>query len=190
MVNLKAPFPWFGDAMAYAVAHVAGGVLRFDNDGRIWRCAVRQGYTWKEIEPRRAENPGGKGYLRVSLAIPGERRLAVVMAHCLVYVCKVGQIPKGLQFDHKNTIKTDNRPTNLEPVTGAINIQRSYSHGRTKPWSLTSERRGDWRGKPMLTASQKTDARKMRASGMLLKDIALHFNIATSHAHRITSEAT
>ena len=184
MTALLAPFPYFGDAMAYAKAHVVGGVLTIDDDGQIWRTAVNVRGIWKTIAPRRAENVGGKGYLRVSLAIPGGR-VAIVMAHNLVYECKVGLIPDGLELNHDDLNKTNNRPTNLIPVTGAQNIQHSYAHGRTKPWSRTV----NWRGRPKLTEDQKREACRMRQAGAFLKDIAERFGIGTAHAQRITGGA-
>lgn len=34
-MTLRAPFPWSGDAMAYAKAHVAAGVLRIHAPGNL-----------------------------------------------------------------------------------------------------------------------------------------------------------
>jgi hypothetical protein len=174
---------WNDDAMAFAKAHVEAGVLSVESDGTIWRCAIMVRGAWRQCKPRRAENPGGKGYLRVSLCIPGTRQLAIVMAHCLVYELKVGPIPDGLQINHKNLIKTDNRPDNLEPVTGAGNIQHSYANGRTRPWSQATS----WRGRPRITPEQCADAVRMRAEGASLKTIAKKLGIGVSHAHRLTT---
>lgn len=184
---LWAPFPWFGDAMAYAKAHVAGGVLRVDADGRIWRTAIRlRNGEWSAVKERRAENVGGRGYLRVSLWIPGQRRLAVVMAHNLVYEVLVGQIPQGLELNHEDLNKTNNHPRNLKPMTGAENIQHSYANGRTRPWTRTHERHGDWRkGRPVLTVDQRAEIRAQRAAGLKLSVIAEEFGLSTTHVHRV-----
>ena len=172
--------------MGYALAHVREGVLRVDADGTIWRCAVRRGLRWKEIEPRRVENPGGKGYLRVSLQKPGGG-LAIVMAHRLVYEVFEGPIPYGMQINHKDLNKTNNIPSNLEIVTGAKNIQHSYDNGRTKPWHWARQDGRTWRGgKPILSEHQVEHAREMRASGEKLKRIAAVIGISITHAHRIT----
>ncbi len=178
---------WNGDAMAYAKAHVAAGVLQIDDNGQIWRLLIWGGMRfrrWRSITPRRAENVGGKGYLRVSLARPGG--LAIVMAHNLVYEIRVGPIPDGLEINHKNLIKTDNRPDNLEPVTGAQNVKHSYDHGRTKPWTHAK----DWRpGRVRLTDEQVEHARALRRRGVILRDIAQALGISITHAHRITEDA-
>ena len=84
-MSLRAPFPWFGDPMAYAKAHVYNSVLVIDEDGRVWRTAIFAHGHWKGIPVRRAENPGNKGYLRVSLLVQRERRICQVMAHNLVW---------------------------------------------------------------------------------------------------------
>jgi hypothetical protein len=185
---LRAPFPWFGDAMAYAKAHVAAGILVVDDEGRIWRTAEFRKRTseWKPVVPRRAENVSGKGYLRISLWIPSERRLCQVMTHRLVYEVLVGSIPAGLEVDHGDRDKTNNRPSNLEPVTGLENMKRSHAAGRTKPWAIARKEGRPWRGRPMITDEQRRRAREMRASGALLKEIANELGIAISHAHRIT----
>lgn len=187
--KLKAPIEWCGDAMDFAKAHVHAGVLVIDDDGRIWRVAEKRRGGWVHVVPRRAENPGGKGYLRVSLGIPRSRALAIVMAHKLVYEVCVGRIPDGLEIDHKDNCKTNNHPRNLEPVTGLENMRRSHVRGRTKPWSLATKQEGRvWRdSRPILNEEQRQRAREMRASGEPLKRIAAALGIGISHAHRITS---
>ena len=189
MSEIRAPFPWTGDAMAYAKAHVAAGVLRVEADGTIWRCKTRHGGGWRDIEPRRMENVGGKGYLRVSLNVAAGLPLAIVMAHCLIYEVFVGPIPDGLQIDHKDNDKTNNRPDNLEPVTGLENMRRSFRRGRTQAWAIARKDGGrEWRsGRPMLTEEQRQRAREMRASGEPLKRIAKALGIGLTHAQRITS---
>lgn len=176
---------WDGDAMAYAKAHVSIGVLRVDPEGRIWREKIFAGGRYRDVEPRRAENVGGKGYLRVSLAKPGGK-LAIVMAHSLVFELLVGPIPDGLEVNHKDLDKTNNRPDNLEVVTGAQNVQHAYTHGRNKAWAFSTSKT-EWRpGRVILSDRQLQQAREMRASGALLREIADRLGISTTHAHRIT----
>lgn len=177
---------WTGDAMAYALAHVEAGVLRVDDDGSIWRARrrhTRRHGEWISMAPRRVENLGGKGYWRVSLHVPELGSLAIVMAHRLVYEVKVGPIPDGLEINHKDLDKQNNRPDNLETVTGAQNTQHSYANGHTRPWSTATI----WRpGRAVLTSEAKATARQMRSDKVSLKDIAAQLGISVSHAHRIT----
>lgn len=171
--------------MAYAKAHVVAGVLRVDARGRVWRQRIWAGGRWKDVTPRRVENVGGKGYLRVSLA-KSTGGLAIVMAHNLVYEVLVGSIPEGLELNHDDLDKTNNRPKNLIPVTGAQNVQHSYDHGRTLPWSHAEE----WRpGRPRLTKKQIDKIRRMRTNGRRLRDIAAEFGISISHTSRVAKHA-
>jgi len=189
--TLRATFPWMGDAMAYAKAHVAAGVIVVDDDGRIWRVKVRLASgAWKDVTPRRAENVGGKGYLRLNLHVPGVG-LAIVMAHRLVYELKVRPIPEGLEIDHVDRNKSNNRPSNLEPVTGTENQRRAHANlDRTKPWAIKrASGAAEWRaGRRMLSETDRDRARAMRAEGSPLNDIAKTIGIGVSHAHRITSK--
>jgi hypothetical protein len=182
---LRAPFPWFGDPMAYAKAHVHNGVLVIDDEGQIWRTAILNRGHWQEIPQRRAENVGAKGYLRVSLWVPREKRLAQVMAHNLIWEVKVGPIPAALELNHRDLCKSNNRLSNLELVTKPQNIQHSYAHGRTKPWTHAVE----WRpGRLTLTAEQIQQIRRRRAEGTVFRVIAEEFGISITHAHRLCAE--
>ena len=183
MIMFRLPqFPWFGDPMAFARAHVAAGVLEIDSAGRIWRTAIFNRGEWKRIPRRRAENPGNKGYLRVSLWVPRERRLAQVMAHNLVWTIFRGPIPLNLEVNHKDLKTSNNRPSNLELLTKAGNIQHSYANGRTRLWSHAVE----WRpGRLTLTDARIQQIRRMRASGRRLRDVADRFHISISHVHRL-----
>lgn len=65
----------------------------------------------------------GRGYLRVMVW----KRLRGV--HQLVASAFLGPIPAGLEVNHKDGIKTNNRPENLEYVTRAQNVKHSFVTG-------------------------------------------------------------
>ena len=64
----------------------------------------------------------GKGYYVVKV----EGRLK--SWHRIVYEYFIGQIPKGLQVDHFNNIRTDNRISNLQLLSGPDNSRFQMKH--------------------------------------------------------------
>jgi hypothetical protein len=61
------------------------------------------------------------GYLRASVSGVGKETLKLV--HRVIYEWHHGEIPEGMQIDHINGIKTDNRIENLRLVTRATNMR-------------------------------------------------------------------
>ena len=160
------------------------GYLRIDNKGRIWRTAILNHGTWIPIVERRAENRGNKGYLRVTLQTSPQTTNSV-QAHRLVWMwLHKSPIPAGLQINHKNLDKSDNRPRNLELCNGSENIQHSYRNGRRRPWSDATE----WRGRKRIDEATKSAIRAMRGRGASLKSIASEFGISITHTQRITDK--
>lgn len=66
-----------------------------------------------------------RGYAVVS---HGSERVNV-MAHRFVWEAVYGPIPNGMQINHKNGIKHDNRISNLELVTASENMKHAYANG-------------------------------------------------------------
>lgn len=168
-------------AINLALSLLASGVLSIDAAGFVWRHKSATGGHLRDIPPRRAENMGGKGYLRLSLQGP-EGKLVQVMAHRFVWESLNGPIPDGMQINHKDLNRTNNAPANLEVVTPAGNIQHSYAAGRKHPWTDAAE----WRpGKARLTPETIAAVRARRAAGVGLKALGIEFGISTTHAQRL-----
>lgn len=51
------------------------------------------------------------------------------MAHRLIWEAVHGPVPDGLEINHKNGCKTDNRIENLELVTRGENLRHAYRLG-------------------------------------------------------------
>lgn len=90
------------------------GKFKVDELGRIWRGS------------RRAEHKVGQ-YLQVRVHANGVRHYTT--AHRLVWRALVGPIPYGMVINHKNGVKTDNRPENLECATYSENTKHAMRHG-------------------------------------------------------------
>lgn len=65
------------------------------------------------------------GYVRLG----GRRNTAYLYAHRVIWETVNGPIPAGLEIDHLNGNKADNRARNLEAVTKAQNVQRAVAKG-------------------------------------------------------------
>lgn len=89
-----------------------------------------------------------RGYYEYFLYANGKRK--TFKAHRLVYMAHVGPIPDGMQIDHVNGVKTDNRVSNLELVTNRENTMRyrNTDRGRCKssghPGVYWDEQRHKW----------------------------------------------
>lgn len=97
---------------------------------------VRNARTGQVLRPTK----DGSGYLKVILCYQGLQKTCNV--HTLVATAFVEGWREGLQVNHKNGVKTDNRAENLEWVTSSENHQ----HARdvllldVKPVALLDER--------------------------------------------------
>lgn len=104
-----------------------GAALAAIAEGRI-RVEVESGEIYTP-DGRRAECPDRRtAYGRVFVGGPAQRS---AMAHRVVWLAAHGFIPDGLEVNHRNRMRWDNRLANLELVTPGGN----QAHWRGEPYS-------------------------------------------------------
>ncbi len=148
------------------VEFIASGLLEVDDQGRIWRLLrLGRGPNQKTRPHRkRAEVLENNGYLRVGVNIDSKQ--VRCLAHRIVWQHFHGDIPSGMVLNHKNGIKHDNHPDNLELVTLSENIRHAINTG------LLTHLRGEQHGMSVLTSENVLEIRKRYASGESCASIA------------------
>lgn len=169
---------------------VIDGELQIDSDGCIWRLKKRTYDRWTggtRVTPcqrTRAEIGRTGWYLQVRAMIDGKRHCAA--AHRLVWMHFNGLIPQGITINHKDGLKQNNRPSNLELAT--------YSEQRHHAIKILGARHHDVRGskhpKTSLTEESVLKIRQRRAAGEMVKAIALDYGITPNAASAICRGTT
>lgn len=141
------------------------GVFRIDPHGRIWRGN------------RRADRKVGTGYLQVRIMINAKRY--TVCAHRLVYRSFFGSLAPEFEINHKNGIKDDNRPCNLEVCTTKENIKHAYRSGLRNEY-------GERNPAHCLTDAEIVQIRLAYSSGdFTQQQLAKRFGVAHQHISRV-----
>ena len=83
-------------------------------DGLIYRKSSKQDKLILCKQTKLKNN-----YLVIQISKPNRK---LHFSHRIVYETFVGEIPKGFEIDHINTIRTDNRLENLRIVTRSENM--------------------------------------------------------------------
>ena len=162
---------------------IRSGELEIDSKGRIWRLKKRHGRGVAQgggyelgvrISPCRrvrAEYRQKQGYLLIARTLNGERTVAC--AHRVVWSYFNGPVPDGLTINHKNGVKDDNHPDNLELMT--------YSEQRKHALEVLNVKRhrpiGSKHPKTHLNEQDVIRIRQLRQSGMMVKDIAKEYRM-------------
>jgi hypothetical protein len=105
------------------------GVYEVSDLGRVKRVAVHRTTRWPvgRITTGTAHRQGCRASV---LTHAGRSQTAFV--HRLVMAAFVGPCPPGLQVNHKNGVKADNRLANLEYVTASENSRHAARTGLTR----------------------------------------------------------
>lgn len=113
------------------------------------------------------KNP--KGYRFVTLYKDGKHKMMLV--HRLVAMAFINGIPEGMEVNHKNGIKDDNRLENLEIVTRSENM----IHAHTVLGSKMAKGGKHWASK--FTESQAMEVIKLLVDGIPPQEIADMFSV-------------
>jgi len=100
------------------------GIYSVSNLGRVRRNTNGRG-TWKQriVIPIKKQ----KGYYGVCLRYQSKNHS--IMIHTLVALTFIGARPKGYDINHKDSIKRNNRPDNLEYISHADNMHHGAKLG-------------------------------------------------------------
>ena len=96
--------------------------------------------------------------------------------HRLVVEAFIGQIPDGMQVNHKNGVRNDNRACNLEIATPTENTLHSFRVLK-RPVSRHQRAQGERHGNSKLNADAVREIRRLYAQGIKQTDLAKRFSL-------------
>ena len=120
------------------------------------------------------------GYLKTMLK-SDEGKYVTVAVHRVIASAFLGEKKKGYEVNHKNGIKTDNSPTNLEYCTRSENCKHSFDTGLQKP------KRGESNGSAKLTDEAVRIIRSTPRTYGYKTRLAAIFGVSPSHIKDIVS---
>lgn len=135
---------------------------------RVLRPGSNRGYAYYVLVDRKV-----KKYLR---------------PHRAVYETFVGKITEGMQINHKNGVKSDNRLANLEVVTASENKLHAIHVLGKKPYMIPSQ--GELNGRAKLTEADVAEAFSLRKGGWSQQEIAQCFHVNQTTISRILLNQT
>jgi hypothetical protein len=111
-------------------------------------------------------------YLRIYLRRDGKAH--GIYIHALVAEAFIGPRPEGMEINHIDAVKTNNRPGNLEYVTGEENLRHAHLNGL-----LTKNiRPGEANPFSKLTTSDVQQIRMLASARVPLRLIATMYDVA------------
>lgn len=143
------------------------------NRGRVKRIAGGRGAVPGRILRQRKYH----GYMYVRLSEANEPTLKTV--HSLVASAFLGACPEGMEVNHRDGVKSNNAPSNLEYVTHAENMRHAYHELGRLPTA------GEAHGASKLTREDVRRLRRLRKRGWLLRELSEEFGVHTSVVSRV-----
>lgn len=121
-----------------------------------------------------------KGYLFVVLSKNNIRSIKTV--HSLVAQAFISDRPKGLQINHIDAVKINNKPSNLEYVTHLENLMHSQRNGL--------HQHGEKHGMAKLKDRDVLEIRELLSKGVRACEITKIYNASNQTIHSIKTRAT
>lgn len=149
------------------------GLYAITRDGQIWsypKGRKNHGH-WMSPSPRKDD------YLMVCLRKDGKAYTPTV--HLLVYRTWIGEIPAGMEVDHKDDDQLNNRDTNFQLLTRSENAKKMW-RGKNRPCH-----KGSSNSRAILTEAQVLRIREAAAKGISSKDIKHEFGISRYVYHDV-----
>lgn len=120
--------------------------------------------------------PGSRGYSKIQLCSPAKKWTTHV--HRIVAITWLGPERDGMEVNHKNGIKTDNRLENLEWSTRLENERHAHTY-------LGKDMRGEKHTSSKLTASEVTEIRRLKAQGWAYSKLSAKYGVGMTQLCRI-----
>lgn len=159
---------------------LAGGLLRATPEGQVYHL-TRMGWT---LACRQYQRGYLVGLINSTEAARGQER---VLAHRVVAIAFHGVPEPGMQVNHRNGIKSDNRPENLEWVTALRNVEHAIETGLVGP---ANRPRGAANGAAKLSRSEVAEALRMFCSGSTRHELARAFKVSTGTIDNLLAGTT
>ncbi|MBN2445645.1 MAG: NUMOD4 motif-containing HNH endonuclease [Phycisphaerae bacterium] len=117
------------------------GLYSVSSLGRVRSEPLRRWAPGRQRGRILACNPDSKGYPFFAMCIP-QKPIRRPKVHRVVAATFIGPCPEGMQVNHKNGNKADNRVENLEYVTCMENIRHGWRTGLYRRENRTGEKHG------------------------------------------------
>lgn len=145
---------------------------------RLWIVDAERGLVFNE-HGRQIGSRTSSGYIFLTMAPLVGRSNQNVYAHRVIWESVHGPIPTGLQVNHINAIKHDNRIANLELVTASGNVQHAVDMG------LIPYLHGDLSPNAKVTWEDVAQIRRRAAEGETQQSIADEFCLSRQQVGKI-----
>lgn len=156
------------------------GVFKVYKNGnfyiRMISCGEQSGIYKRRKKIKLFNKINKRGYIRLGFIYKGKQ--IHILIHRAIWIYFNGEIPEGLEINHKNMIKCDNRLSNLELVTCKENQLHSFANGRVSV-------RGTKVGSSKLTEKDVYKVRRMLKQDLTIVYIANFFKVRRSSIYAI-----